>query len=424
MLGNFGTRADKSMPPSAGLSLRRNFSWTVISNIIYAACQWGVIVVLAKLGNPTMIGQFTFALAIIGPIDTFLRFQLRSVQATDATKSYLFCEYFVMRIITVTLTIFIAIMAAASGEFGSSVGMLLIVVATGKAIDAISDVFHGAFQLQERMDVVAKTYIVNGISSLILMTLGIWIFGNVVMGALGYILGSLIPLLTLVIPQSRRFPEMRVAIKVSASHIIDLLQLVFPLGIVVLLNSLGATIPRYYIERHWDTNALGVFAALSYLIVAGGTVVDALGQAVAPQLSRLFAGGEIAVFRLRVQQLMLAGIMLGFGGFVLSQVMGGWILRTLYSEEYVMYRSVLDVLSIGAGFTFAASFAGIGLTSARRIFVQAPRSALVTLAVLLFCAILIPRYGLMGAAFAIAGGAIFRLGISYWLLTATWSKDS
>jgi len=48
------------------LTLRRNFSWTLLGNVVYAGCQWAMLVVLAKLGTPEMVGQF--ALVVTAPI--------------------------------------------------------------------------------------------------------------------------------------------------------------------------------------------------------------------------------------------------------------------------------------------------------------------------------------------------------------------
>ncbi len=45
------------------LSLRANFSWTFVGNVVYAGSQWGMLVVLAKLGTPEMVGQFSLGLA-------------------------------------------------------------------------------------------------------------------------------------------------------------------------------------------------------------------------------------------------------------------------------------------------------------------------------------------------------------------------
>ena len=46
------------------LSLRSNFAWILAGNIVYAVCQWGAIVVLAKLGRSYVVGQFSLGLAI------------------------------------------------------------------------------------------------------------------------------------------------------------------------------------------------------------------------------------------------------------------------------------------------------------------------------------------------------------------------
>src|SRR6266568_5527229 len=46
-----------------GVSLRTNFAWTLAGNAVYAVCQWGMLVSIAKLGSPAMVGQFALGLA-------------------------------------------------------------------------------------------------------------------------------------------------------------------------------------------------------------------------------------------------------------------------------------------------------------------------------------------------------------------------
>ena len=75
-------------PLTPGLSLRSNFAWILTGNVVYAACQWGAIVALAKLGSSFMIGQFSLGLAIATPVLMFTNLHLRAVQATDARRLY------------------------------------------------------------------------------------------------------------------------------------------------------------------------------------------------------------------------------------------------------------------------------------------------------------------------------------------------
>ena len=49
-------------------TLRANFKWTLAGNLIYSICQWGMLTVLAKAGNASIVGRFAFALAISAPV--------------------------------------------------------------------------------------------------------------------------------------------------------------------------------------------------------------------------------------------------------------------------------------------------------------------------------------------------------------------
>lgn len=80
-------------------SLRLNFSWTIMGNVVYSGTQWGILVLLARLGNPEAVGQFSLGLAITAPIMLFASLQLRAVQATDARLQFQFRDYAGLRIL-------------------------------------------------------------------------------------------------------------------------------------------------------------------------------------------------------------------------------------------------------------------------------------------------------------------------------------
>ena len=39
-------------------SLRANFTWVLSGNVLYSACQWCIILVIARLGNPAQVGEY------------------------------------------------------------------------------------------------------------------------------------------------------------------------------------------------------------------------------------------------------------------------------------------------------------------------------------------------------------------------------
>ena len=51
--------------PATGLSLRANFSWTFIGNVINAGAWFLMTVVLAQLGSPEDVGLYCAATVVV-----------------------------------------------------------------------------------------------------------------------------------------------------------------------------------------------------------------------------------------------------------------------------------------------------------------------------------------------------------------------
>jgi O-antigen/teichoic acid export membrane protein len=410
---------DAVSPTPPTRSLGKNISWTTLGNIIYAGCQWGIITALAKFGTPSMVGQFALALAVTAPIVQFLNFHLRSVQATDAKQEYLFVDYFTLRTVTTILAVMSCFGVAALGGHSRETVIVIMMVALTKGIDAFSDVYYGFFQQREHMDVISKALVMNGVLSLLLLSAGVVMTGNLIVGVLGYAIGSLFPLVSYVVPQgmhmlcgSGTFAG-RSLFRWRTDVIWRLARTALPLGIVMLLISLNTNIPRYFIEAEVGSHGLGIFAALAYLIVAGGTVVSAIGQAVSPRLAQYYASGRTDQFRSMLMKLMAVGVAIGLLGALIATVAGRPLVTFVYTAEYAEYIDVLIVLALAAGIIFAASFAGYGMTATRSFGVQVPIFLVVVLVGALSSWILIPRMGLIGAGYVTCLTALVQLVGAY-----------
>lgn len=64
-------------------TLQTNFLWNAAGNAVLTLCQWGILVVFAKLGSPTLVGQLVYGFALTAPLFVVAGLQLRSIQATD-----------------------------------------------------------------------------------------------------------------------------------------------------------------------------------------------------------------------------------------------------------------------------------------------------------------------------------------------------
>ena len=419
------------MPKNKNITLRRNFSWTFIGNLIYSGCQWGMLVVLAKLGNPEMVGTFTLGLAVTAPVMMFSNLQLRDIQTTDAKNHYLFNDYLGLRLITTGLALPIILWITLATGYKGETAIVIILIGFAKGLESISDVFYGLLQKHEKMDRMAISVMMKGPLSLLMLSIGTYISGSIIWGVLGLVIAWACILLIWDIPSYRwlinkftsegEIPdslEGRTAKpRWQLGTIRKLIWLSLPLGLVMMLISLNANIPRYFLEQSLGKKELGVFAALAYLIVAGNMVVSALGSAARPRLAKYYAGGNVSAYQKLLFQLVAIACLLGLSGILVAWVAGGQILTIVYQPEYAKYTELLIWLMVTAGIGYVSSFLGEGMTAARYFRTQIPLFIVVTSTSAIASFWFIPKNGLKGAAIALMIAeivrTIFTLGVIF-----------
>lgn len=406
------------MQTSKSLTLRRNFSWTFIGNAVYAACQWGMLVVIAKLGSPEMVGQFTLGLAVTAPVFMFTNLQLRNIQATDAKQEYLFSDYLGLRLISTGLSLLVILIITLISGYRWEISLIILLIGLAKAVESISDVFYGLIQNRERMDIIARSMMIKGILSLLILSISIYLSSSIVWGAFSLVITWSIVLLVYDIYSSILLFKNFSSASPTTTPILDLsttalqpswnwtklkqlVWLALPLGFVMMLISLNHNVPRYFIEQYLGERELGFFAAIAYLMVAGRMVVSALGQSASPRLARYYATGNSSAFRQLIIKSVIIGILLGGTAIIVALIAGENILTLIYQPEYAQYADLFAWVMVAAGISYVASFLGYGMTAARYFRIQMPLFFLSTAASTIACFWLIPIFKLQGAAIAL-----------------------
>jgi len=167
------------------LSLGINFSWSLLTNGVYAASRWVTVIVLAKLGTTEMIGLMLFALAIANPISTVANLGLRTVLITDARHEYRFRDYFGLRLLTSLLAVPTTGLLVLLLGYELRMVLLVLVVAMGRFFESLSDIIYGVFQQQERMDWIAISIMIREPMIVALLVLGVGLTGDLLWGMLG-----------------------------------------------------------------------------------------------------------------------------------------------------------------------------------------------------------------------------------------------
>lgn len=392
------------------MRLRKNFSWTFLGNTVYAVSQWGMLALIARLGTREMVGQFALGLAIATPVITFTNMALRQAQATDARRHYQFRDYLALRLMmTLAGTLTIAGITWWAGYPGPT-AQVVWTIGLAKSFEAISDVFYGLMQFYEQMDRIAISMILKGLLSLGALGLGLALTGGILWGTAGLALTWLVLLLAYDIPVGRRILQQDCNAAPDAhtlrphwdpGTLRQLLWLTLPLGIATMLNALSTNIPRYLLERYHGPGELGLFAALSYVLFAGTTVIAAMGQSASPRLARYFAAGNTGAFLSLLSKLTGLAVVIGFGLIALAGLAGRPLLTVLYTADYAHRTDVFLWLTVAATAGYASSCLGYGLTAARNFVAQPFLYGATALISLLASALLIPQFGLLGGAWTL-----------------------
>ncbi len=409
------TAGDAAAAPRLA-SLRRNFSWTLAGNLVYTACQWGMLVVLAKLMSPEAVGQYALGLAVTAPVMLFSNLHLRTIYATGEGREHSFRDFLSLRLVASLAAL--AVIAALSVGLGYGLEATLVVLAVGgmKFVEVQSDVIFGMLQTHERMDRIARSVTVKGVLSLAVFG-GALLSGLSLLTALLLVAAAWLAVLVVVdVAGNRDLAALEGADwyrpRLSLRAFRGLWPLVvrsLPLGVVAMLISLTPNVPRYSIEHYHGSHELGLFSGLVYVMVAGQTLVNAAGQVVLPRLGRLREAGDWAGFRALTGRTVLLGAGLGLVGVVGALLFGEPFLRLVYAPAYAERADVLVWLAAASGIGFVASFLWYSVTALGVYRPQVPLFVGVVAASVGACALFVPAYGSTGAAAAMVVGMTVQL---------------
>jgi O-antigen/teichoic acid export membrane protein len=391
--------------PTPLRSLAHSFTWTLAGMLTYGVCQWGMLVILARLGSDeTLVGQFALALAITAPILLLAGMSLRTVQATDHAQDFLFGDYLGLQLVTIALALVATITIALVSGHSAVVQGAIALIGLAKALELISDLFYGLQQRHDRMDRVGKSLVIKGIASLVAVATGVYLTGSVVGAAASLVLIWGLLLMFYDVRNGLQTARWSSASELASmmprfnvSQLRALARLALPMGIMTMLGALIANLPRYFVDHYLGEKQLGIFAALAYFTIAGNLVAGALAQSTLPRLSRFYAAGQSALFRRLLLKLLTLGAILGLLGILLTALLGRTVLG-IYGSAYADRSDVFLVLMISLACTFEIFFLDYALFAARRFQILSPINAVMVVLTAVASWLIIPPLGLLGAA--------------------------
>lgn len=389
--------ADPDAVDTRRLRIFRNFRSVFLGRIFSSFSMWLALIVLAKLSDPMTVGIYAFAQAVCIPIAEVARMGMREVQSSDTAGVWRFGVYLALRLLAAGVALGLML---ASGLLQSQSTMVLWVVslyAVTRCLELVSDMVHGLFQSQERMEYIGRSLCLLGPLSLLFLSVGYWATGSLVVAVLGQLLAQLLVLALYDIPVGRRqgsddsFPIW------DTSALRGLALKCLPLAVATALVMIAVYLPRLAVERSLGLSSLGLFSALTALAMAPTRLVSTMGVAVSVRVAQYHAAGQRRLFLGILGRFVFVVAVCGAAFIAITARFGDAIVGLIYTSAYSDQGYLLTLLVTAATLRCIADVLKFGIIASRRFWWLSAQYGVVAMVAALSCLTLIPMLGLIGA---------------------------
>ena len=371
-------------------------SWSLGGQIGYYGLQWMNMIILARLSGPEAVGLYTLGLAIANPIMAMASLMFRLVYATDQKNRWSIEDYDSVRWITLPIGVF-AIAAVGFGLGYRELTLIVILIAASwKFSETMSDINYAVPHKRGDMRAIALSMVMRAaVSSLVLA------FVLYTSNRLDYALGAFTMtwwVCYLVI--DRRF--MREAEpKVGDATRVDLVRFAFPMALSGAIVYLTFSIPRIILDQYEDTTTLGIFAAISHLLLVGLLAVNSIGAALTPRLSRYFSNGEMGSYLKEIGIGLSAGAFVSLSFIGIAYFAGDLLITLIYGRTISGQGDLVFAMSLASFPMYIGSLIGFVPPAIQAFRFHLIINIITVVGTTVAAFAFIPTIGAMGAVYAV-----------------------
>ena len=391
-----------------------NSGYLTIATISLAGLQLAIIILIARVDGPLLVGQYALAQAYAVPAYFFASLSIRQQYFVLQSDNVSLADFLFLRLVFPAL-VFASLLVIICFSYNFlSFCWLATGVFAMKYIEGIFELASGKMQRVGDVRGVATTTLIRTVVS-------VPAFGTLYFATrnLPLALGALSALfIVFFFIQRKRFN-----LDARPSDVFDLRSQrlkrriaiayhLFPFGVTLIVGSLGLYAPRFLLDEILGPRELGLFVAVSHLLAVGGIAASSLGQALLPSLADEVSKHSVREFwhvlfwaSALVQCACLIGVLI-------AMAIGSQLLILFYGPEFGGQGHTLVVATIAAGPIYCASIVMNGCYAAKMRRGLLAIECLSLFVVILATHILVRPFGIDGAFGGMMISAITRIVVS------------
>ncbi len=343
--------------------LRAIYFWNMAGSFCNAISSFILTVIVNRINGSADGGVYSLAYAISYQMSTIALFEIRHYQATDLTDKYSFSNYFSLRIITCIATMIISVGYIFSKGCTGQTVLIALLWCAFRVMLALSDVFQGLFQKNERLDLAGKTLAFQVVLSSVTFAISLYLTHSLLISSIFPVLITVIWIFIYDVPRVNNFDKIKFSFDFKAFGRLLIECLPAFAGAFMLQYLTNA--PKYAVNAI-SSETLNIYNNMAMIAF----VINLFSLfAFRPKLTFLttcWLNSNNKKFLKTTAGLVLwIGVVtiIAIGG---AALLGIPVLSMVYGISFEGYRTVLLVIVAAGGFSALATFFSALLTVMRK----------------------------------------------------------
>ena len=376
----------------------KHFIWNAVGVASNTLTSLVLLMAVVRISGVDDGGVFSIAFTTSLILVTVGLYGIRNYQVTDLSGMFPTGVYVSSRFITSAAMLIIGILFCVISGYSIEKAALVCILVLYKMAEAISDVLYGVLQKNNMLYIVGISMTVRGVLSISSFIFALLISHNLLFSCLLLMIAGYIPFILIDIPYSRKMEP--IAPIFSKERIISLFKVCFPVFAVAFLSLIVVNIPKYVIDRSLTNDSQAIYN----IIVMPGTSIALFSQVIIQsfllKLAQFRQNAQMNRFSSLIGKIV-AMIVLFSGLFGLfCYFWGNALLYLLYGIDLNQYIPLLLIVVAGSMFSSITGVLSAALVALRVTKIQLYLYLASLLSALVISPLIIPTYGLFGAAIA------------------------
>ena len=370
-------------------------------NLIYLGAQWIIAVALVRLGGFEDAGIYALTSAVGTVFGSVAGYGLRSFQVSDINNRFSDYVYIFSRIITILLSVFLCVFYIFVKRYEIKIALSVFCFMAYKCAEAYSDVFSGIWQKNGNMFACGMSLGIKGTVNAVSF-FAIYIASkSIVWAMLAMAISSFVVLIFYDFSTTKKYiNKISFRERVDMSETLLLLKYGFITMLFVLSSALFNGIPRMIIEKKCGAEMLGVFSSAFSPTVVISTLALGILASATPKMAEKYEKKENNSIFNTVIGCNLVFIAIGILAGVLALKAGKWAFELLFGSEILQYINLLYYLIFASVLISSVCCFSSLMIAIRKLKQLLLFSTLACVLVFALSLVLIPKYSIYGAAYA------------------------